>query len=138
MRYQPKDIARALVDIARNSANKHFDAEIDAAVQLFRLHNTGKSLRSFPTLVERELRKAGMDVRATLVTPTGDAGAISKDIARELQKIFDEGTVQLEQRADATMLGGAVLIVNDERFDVSIPGSLARLRQHLKASTLSD
>jgi len=135
MKYHPKDIARALVDVARDpELNLH--AEIDEAVRLLRVHNPGKSLRNFPTLVERVLRKAGMDVGAVLITPTGDAGESAKEIEKELKKIFHQKNVHLEQRADKDMIGGAVLIVNDELFDVSVPGALMRLRDYFKESPL--
>ncbi|HVW67030.1 MAG TPA: F0F1 ATP synthase subunit delta [Candidatus Peribacteraceae bacterium] len=136
MRYHPKDIARALVDVARDPENKNLGVEIDEAVRLLRLHNPGKSLRSFPTLVERVLRKAGMDVTAVLITPTGDAGTVAKGIEKELQKIYHQKNVHLTQQADKDMIGGAVLIVNDERFDISVPGALNRLRDYLKESPL--
>ncbi len=135
MKYLAKDIARALVDVAHDPENTNLSGEVDEALRLLKVHNPGRSFRSFPTLVERALRKAGREVEATLITPTGDAGTIGHDIEKELTKLLKQ-KIHLKQHADKNMLGGAILIVNDERLDVSIPGALRHLAEYLKESPL--
>lgn len=134
MKYTAKDIARALADMAgQKDGESHLSAHIDDALKLLRLHNPGRSVRSFPTLVERALRRAGKEVSAQLITPTGDAGESAQAIEKTLKDVLKKDIV-LNQVADPTMIGGAVLIVGDELYDVSVPGALTHLSEYLKHS----
>ena len=130
MKYSAKDIARALADMAGET---HLSTHVDDALRLLREHNPGRSVRSFPTLVERALRRAGKEVSATLVTPTGDAGATASHIQKTLQDILKK-EVHLTQTAEPEMIGGAVLMVGDELYDLSIPGALENLSEYLQNS----
>jgi len=135
MKISQKDIAKALVEASQEDAS-HMSAICDNAVLLFRRSNPGKSLRLFPSLVERMLQKKGFDAQATLITPDGNAGEAAESIRKILVDVMKRN-VQLNEKADPSLAGGAVLIVGDERFDISLSGALTNLRALLSTSPLA-
>jgi F-type H+-transporting ATPase subunit alpha len=69
-----------------------------------------------------------------LITPTGDAGPVGAQIEKALRDSLQKD-IHLEQVADPDMIGGAVLVIGDELYDISIPGALEHLREYLKHSS---
>ena len=88
------------------------------------------ALRRFPRAVEREMRRVGHAVPAQLLTPTGHAGESASHIASTLTKAL-HAKVELTEKADLHLLGGASLTVGDERLDMSLRGALHHLQSHL-------
>ncbi len=135
MKISQDDIAQALVDVSRDLPENEFATQVDAAIIMLKRSNPGKPLRSFHYVLERMLYRKGEIFMAKLMTPTGDAGAQATAIEKILKDTLKRD-IDLEQVAVPSMIGGAVLRVGDERFDMSIPGALAQLQTYLTSSTL--
>lgn len=72
-------------------------------------------------------------VTATLVTPSGSAGALAEHVQKALSAQLGQ-PVELTERADPTLLGGAVLRYGDRQLDLSIRGGLDQLSSRLSVS----
>ncbi len=134
MKISQNDIAQALVDVSMDMPEANFAAEIDTAIAMLKRTNPGKPLRSFPYILERMLYRKGQMFAAKLMTPTGHAG----EQAQVIQKILEDTLkrpVELEEIAVPDMIGGAVLRVGDERFDMSIKGALTQLKDYLTTTS---
>lgn len=136
MKTTPRSIAQALVALLSTADAASQGALVDAAVALYRRECPGKSLRLFPTLVLRELRRAQRRVDVRLCTPDGVAGN-----AQGLERAFADALQQevtLEVQADASIVGGAVGYVQgrgfSERLDCSVQGALHMLHTLLRSS----
>lgn len=67
---------------------------------------------------------------AELRTPAGHTGSAKLHIASALEKAFKR-TVDVTEKSDPMLIGGACLAVGDERLDGSIQGALRGLQNHL-------
>jgi F0F1-type ATP synthase delta subunit len=83
-----------------------------------------------PRLVREARGKHGKTVSIVLMTPTGDLGASRRAMLEALEKLSGR-EAELEEQADPSLLGGAVLAYGDERFDASLRGALDRLQSDL-------
>lgn len=140
MKIKPEHIAQALADLSLTVPEEQLAGEIDSALMYLRQNNTGKSVRTFSHVLERVLRRSGRMFSAILYTPDGKAGDHGPVVQKILEQHFKH-EVELEIVADPSLIGGAVLRVQDERFDLSVAGALDLLRSYLVSfshhSTLS-
>lgn len=134
MKISQNDIAQALVDVSMELPEDKFSAEIDSAIAMLKRSNPGKPLRSFPYVLERMLYRRGKMFTAKLFTPTGKAGEQAAIIEEMLVEILKR-PVELEEIASPDMIGGAILLVGDERFDMSIKGALEQLKDYLTTTS---
>ncbi len=63
------------------------------------------------------------------------AKGVVKEIIEKILKDILKKDVHLKQEANKEMIGGAVLIVGDELYDVSVPGALEHLSEFLQDSS---
>jgi len=101
-------------------------AAVDAAAEALRQHGLEHEIRHLSSLFAAAAEEKQSTVRAVLVTPTGDAGDVKKTIADALEKSLGR-PVDLQERADASMIGGVILQFGDERIDMSVRGALERM-----------
>ncbi len=126
--------AQSLIEHCIGRSGSDVATACDAALSFLRKQGwTDVQLRTLLPAVRRELRTGKRIVSATLVTPAGDAGAAKDAIMSSLERTLST-RVELDERADSTLLGGAVLAVGDDRLDVSLRGALVNLQYHLTRS----
>ncbi|PIR50187.1 hypothetical protein COU79_00790, partial [Candidatus Peregrinibacteria bacterium CG10_big_fil_rev_8_21_14_0_10_54_7] len=89
-----------------------------------------KECRTFPALVERVWRKQEGIVPVRLTTTTGNAGPAAQHLLHIIESSLKKSCV-LEERADASIVGGLLLSVGDERFDATLRSSLVHLASRL-------
>lgn len=126
--------AQVLVEHTANRPEVEVAAACDEVLQfLARQGCSSTFLNSFPKVVRRELQRRGRALFALLSTPGGASGAARSTLLATLEKTL-AASVELEEKADATLLGGAVITVGDERLDMSLRGALQHLSHHLRSS----
>ncbi len=109
-------------------------AALDAAYEMLKAEGLENEAARFAQDLRAELGAHQSTVNATLVTPSGDAGdAVIKNIQASLEKKLGR-PVELAQRADKTLIGGAILEYGDARIDMSLRGALDEARQHMEHS----
>lgn len=92
-------------------------------------HELSRALR-------QEIIRKGNVLSVTLVTPNGNAGAYGE----KLQHILEDQLgrpVDMVQKADSSLIGGAILLFNDVRIDRSVRGLLSEAADHLRQSPSS-
>lgn len=80
----------------------------------------------------RTLKKlfAAESIRLHVVTPNGQTGAHGHRMAAAIEKKLNK-PVTIEESANPTLIGGARLTYQDERFDASLRAALDTLSRHL-------
>lgn len=73
--------------------------------------------------------------KATVVSATPLSAANKQVITDELQKAIG-GTVQLNAKVDAALIGGFVLTVGDRQLDTSVQSALNKLRKDFAAKAV--
>lgn len=126
-------IARALVECCIASPETDVQGYCDAAIALLLRTNPGKSRRVLKRSLEVELKKRGVLSDAVLSTPSGNAGIVVDAVSRMLTSIAGR-SVGLVQKAAPHMIGGAVLVVGDERCTASVSDAIEHLSRHLTSS----
>lgn len=111
------DIVRALVELCRSAP----DGE--------------KLLRAVRDELNRHVRGDSDTLSVILMTVSGAEPALATSITALLEKKYGR-KVQLTQRANASLIGGAVLQIGDEQIDLSVRGSLNGLQEKLTSSSL--
>jgi len=126
-------VARTLVEHSTDHPQSDCAAACDVALQFLKSRGiSAGGLRELRAAVRRELSRRQRLSSAVLRTPQGSSGAAHKGIHSTLEQTL--GTcVNLEEHADASLLGGALLSIGDERLDVSLRGSLQHLHRHVAA-----
>lgn len=82
-------------------------------------------------------RLHGDDVaKVIVITPSGNSGAFAETVKSLVEKKTGR-TVELSEKADASLIGGAIVQFDDERIDLSLRGSLTELEHSLSASSLN-
>lgn len=108
---------------------------VQAVLALCKEHGGKPLLREVAEGLERELGGSGT-LPVLLITPSGDAGELTKKITDLLEKKFDR-PVALMLKADPAMIGGVVVQFGDERVDLSVRGALEQLEKNLSMTALS-
>lgn len=73
--------------------------------------------------------------KATVVSATPLSAANEQVITDELQKAIG-GTIQLNAKVDAALIGGFVLTVGDRQLDTSVQSALSKLRKDFAAKAV--
>ena len=123
--------ARTLVEHLRSGMSREEMAAACDAV-LHSLHNSGLSqsqIAQFPKVVAQELRRHG-PVGAVLSTSSGKTGASAPAIGTALEQSLGR-SIDLEESAEPSLIGGVLLTVGDERVDFTLRGALNQLNAHL-------
>jgi F-type H+-transporting ATPase subunit delta len=105
-------------------------AAVDSAYSMLEEHGLTSEAPALARALQQALGARGSLVRAVIVTPDGDAGSLVKSVQEMLEKHLGR-PVELTQRADKSLLGGAILEYGDMRIDVSVRGALENARQQL-------
>ena len=105
-------------------------AAIDAAVEELKKRGYEQEAMHAPRLFRDALKELEQTLTVTLITPTGDAGPLKKTVTDMLKKKLGK-EVEVEEQADASIIGGAILQFGDERIDLSVRGSLQDLERQL-------
>ncbi len=105
-------------------------AAIASAYAMLEEHGMSGEAHALARALQQELGTRGSLVKAALVTPNGDAGSLVKTVQEMLEKHLGH-PVELTERADKSLLGGAILEYGDMRIDVSVRGALERAREQL-------
>ena len=131
-----KTIADALIELSDSVPEQELSGVVDSAIKLLD-HEDAADIRRFPGRVVEALQKRDGVVIATLTTPSGDVGHQRAEIIALIEKrLGGKLKVQLHEQKDPSMIGGAVLTIGDERYDVSIRTALSELVEHLLTSML--
>ncbi|MEK7137834.1 MAG: F0F1 ATP synthase subunit delta [Patescibacteria group bacterium] len=130
MKIHPEHVALALLEMAEKLPASEIPALADAAVAYLRERRESRMVRMLPRLLREARGKHGKTVSIVLTTPTGDLGASRRAMLEALEKLSGR-EAELEEQADPSLLGGAVLAYGDERFDASLRGALDRLQSDL-------
>ena len=130
MKLTADTIAHAFVDSVASLSEVEIPALVDAVAQLLIAHGLYKDARTFPSLLERVWQKKEGIVQVRLTSVSGDAGPSKEQILSIVRDTLKRPCI-LEERADPAMLGGLLLTVGDERFDVSLRGALKTLSQRI-------
>lgn len=109
-------------------------AAVDAAIAQLTKDGLAHEIPHLPRLFNQVLADKHGLVSVVLITPTGDAGSLKTAVADTLKKKLGH-PIEIEERADPTMIGGAVLWVGDERIDMSLRGALQRMESKLLTPT---
>lgn len=126
-------VARALVEHCDGKTQHEISSACDGALQFLRQHGASHAkIRGLPAAVRRQF-SALRRTAAFIVTASGSVGSARHSILSVLERTLG-GTVELEESADASIMGGAVLTIGDDRFDGSVRGALVGLQHHLTRS----
>jgi F0F1-type ATP synthase delta subunit len=105
MTRDPKLTARALVEIAGEGV-------------------TGRQfLRQVREELTRQLKLMDKTLFVEITTPTGDSGELRESVKKYLEEKLDR-TVEMKDKADATLIGGAQITFGDQQIDVSVRSGL--------------
>ena len=113
------------LDIAR--------AAVDAAAAQLEQNGMHADIRDLDRLLLHAAHERSGTVQLTITTPTGDIGAFAETIAKAVEAKTGR-RVDVRQKADPSLLGGAVVQFGDERIDFSLRGGLRSAEDRLKAS----
>ncbi len=129
MKPSVQDIARAFIELADSLPESERAALIDAVITL--LHDRGlvREARLFPALVALLWRKREGAVSVTFTGPSPDASEAER-IGSVIEKALGRPCM-LARLTDRQLIGGAVVRVEDERFDFSVRGALHGLADSL-------
>lgn len=109
---------------------------VRALVELSNAAPGGRQLlRDVRNLLSDEIKDGGT-LNVTLVTASGSEPALAASVSALVEKKYGR-TVQLTQRKQASLIGGAVLQIGDEQIDLSVRGALNGLETTLQSSSLS-
>lgn len=128
-----KAVTRALAELFLTMKSEGervalFEATIRWMVQ----HGLSRQMRHLPRLLTEAWYEHTGAVPAIASTPRGDLGEEREGMIATLATAVEK-KVMLEERADPTLIGGAVLAIGDERLDGSLRGALMKLRATLAA-----
>jgi hypothetical protein len=118
----------------KNTSHDIARAFLEAAHEALEARGLGRESHQVMQDLRKELLREGST--AVLVTPSGDAGTFVKRLEKALEERFGH-SVALTQKADPSLIGGAILEYSDMRVDRSIRGALEEARKHLETSTLN-
>jgi hypothetical protein len=98
-------------------------AAVAAAVAQLEAHGLHAQVRDLDRLLSDAAHEHAGTVRLTIATPTGDIGPFVQTIAKAIEQKTGR-PVDVRQKADKRIIGGAVVQYGDERIDMSLRGAL--------------
>ncbi|MSR87269.1 hypothetical protein EXS70_03810 [Candidatus Peribacteria bacterium] len=110
---------------------------VQALVEMSKTMPAGeKLLREVCDLLKHHLRTGDEALAVTLVTTSGNEAALAAAVTSLVEKKYGR-TVELTQRANPSLIGGAVLQIGDEQIDLSLRGSLNDLEMKMRSSPVA-
>lgn len=106
-------------------------AAIDGAFEMLKTHGLEDHAATLTRDLRAELGNRQGTISAILWTPTGNAGPLAESIKASLEKRLGKA-VELTEKADKNLLGGAILEYGDMRIDMSLRGALDEAKAHLE------
>lgn len=103
------------LDIAR--------AAVDAAVKQLEASGLGAEVKHIHKWMAQAAEERAGTMLLTITTPNGDIGAAAEKIAAAIEKKTGR-KVDIRQKADSSLIGGAIVQYGDERIDLSLQGAL--------------
>ena len=98
-------------------------AAVDAAIHMLKQQGMEQQISQLPKyLLEAAEAQTGANT-AILITPSGNAGSLAKAAAETLKQRYGR-TIAIVEKADPSLIGGAILQFGDDRIDVSLKGAL--------------
>lgn len=76
-------------------------------------------------------------IHVTIVTPSGDAGSLRESVASMLRQKFNR-SVDVTERKDPSLIGGAIITFGDEQIDMSVRGALRQAAVSFLSAGASD
>lgn len=89
------------------------------------LPHGGQFLREVRDGLTAEVGSGSSVIDVVITTPTGDAGDLKQAVKEMLKSRFKK-PVQITEKADKSLIGGAIVMFGDERIDLSVRGSLTQ------------
>jgi|GEM_PF-817595 len=132
MKMTAASLARAFVETARTLPEAEIPALADAAAHILIAQGLFKDAHIFPRMVEREWEKHDGGVRIRITTAGKETAAFKKEIAHAVEQALKR-SCQIEEHADPSLMGGVLLQVGDERYDLTLRGALNQLSAALVA-----
>lgn len=117
------DYARLLVDRCKEAAGSELEGRIKEVLKLMQDRGDAHLARRFPGALEEVYGEQG---RVQLDTAAAAEG-LREQIASALNKHLED----IEYRVDESLIGGAVLKIDNTVIDASVKGHLQKLRTHL-------
>lgn len=108
-------------------------AALESAFEMLKSHGLEQDALRLVEDLRTELRAREGSVQAVLKTPSGNSGEFAHKVKAALEKKLGR-TVELTEKADASLLGGAILEYGDARIDLSLKGALEAAKLHLEHS----
>lgn len=116
------------------SALQIMKAAVDAAAAELEKHGMRDELQNMEKLFVRAVQEHTGAVPLTITTPDGNMGDEAKKLADAIQEKTGR-RVDLRQKADPSIKGGAVIQYGDERIDASVDGALKQAAHSFKAKS---
>ncbi len=102
---------------------------VKALLEWSRQHDDPEAfLRDVRDGLAKHVRLGDQTVRAEIVTPDGKAAELVAAVEELLKNKFS-GPVEVIERADPALIGGAVVTFGDEQIDMSVRGALRQAAQ---------
>lgn len=115
MKASARDIAKALIDVSQT------------------LPDGEAFLREIRDALNAKLKDSGKVLAVTLTTPSGSAPELSAAISQYLQGKLSR-PVEITEKTDPSLIGGAILQYGDIQVDLSVRGALSTLELQLRGS----
>lgn len=125
-------IADALVDIAATVPQEQIAGLVDAALSMLQEQGRLRDVRLFPRYIDRAIRKRSAVLPAQVITATPLSSKDRDDLKSALERRMTQ-PVDLSEEHDAALLGGAVVLSRDQRFDASLQSLLRAALETLRA-----
>ena len=133
MKIHPKTLAQHIVHLAKDLPTKDLPHLMDAVADFLEKRGDRKMLRQLPYHLEKAFRTAH-NLTSVSVTSTSDLHPTErKELLESLKKSL-EGTIELSEEKDPSLLGGVRIAIGDERFDYSLSSALQEASHILSAS----
>lgn len=105
-------------------------AAVEAAKEELQKQGLEADIDLLPRLFYQVFEQQNGMVNAILITKSGSSPELVKAVRKVLEAKFRRH-VDILEKADASIIGGAILQFGDERIDLSVRGSLERLSESL-------
>lgn len=117
--------------------NSDASSVVRALVDLSKTMPNGESLlREVRDELSKHLHGTQETLSVTLITPSGSEPALLSSVRSMLEKKSGR-PVEIQERRNSSLLGGAVLQIGDQQIDLSIRGALNDLESSLRGSSVA-
>lgn len=132
MKVSLRSLARAVAETARGMPESDWPALAEAAASLLIAQGHSKDAHTLARLVEREVLKMSGTLSVRITTRSGSDATLVHTVERVVRETLLRPCV-IEERAEPSILGGALIEIGDERYDATLRGALTDLTFRLTA-----